>query len=96
MTITLPAGYADRISEEATRRGTDPTAVVLKLLDQALPPLSPGNQATIALIRQWMAADADLTPAELERNRMEGEEFMRNLNRNRQEMEGPNARQLWP
>jgi hypothetical protein len=27
---------------------------------------------------------------------MEGEESMQNLNKNRLEMEGPNARRLWP
>jgi hypothetical protein len=48
------------------------------------------------LFARWAREDATDDPAELARRQQEGEEFMQNLARNRMEMEGPNARKLWP
>ena len=59
-------------------------------------PKANGNEATIALLNQWDKEDATDDPEELARREQEGEEFMRNLARNRFDMEGPNARNLWP
>jgi hypothetical protein len=55
--LTLPAELEDRLRREAERQGLSPDAVILKLLDEHLPPAD--RAATLlALFEQWQAEDA--------------------------------------
>jgi hypothetical protein len=54
------------------------------------------NEATLALFSEWEWQNATTDPAELQRRTEEGEQFMVDLNRNRTESEGSQARKLWP
>jgi hypothetical protein len=95
MTITLSQDVEIRLKKEATRQGVDPEGYAASLIANALPKIET-TDPTIALMRKWMEEEATDDPEELEKQRLEGEEFMQNLARNRIEMEGPNARKLWP
>ena len=93
MTIRLPPDIVSRLKTEAQRRGVDPNECARQLIEEALPK---PDQATLDLLAKWEAEDATDDPEELARREREAEEFMQNLARNRLEMEGPNARKLWP
>jgi len=95
MTIMLPPEIEARLRAEAAKHGLDVSEYAQQLLAQTLPP--PAQQSNLgALFAQWDAEDQTDDPEELARRQEEGEEFMRGLARNRMEMEGPNARKLWP
>lgn len=94
MTITLPPHLEARLREQAGREGLDPAAYAARLIERHLPPAP--DQASIDILKRWEAENATDDPEELARQREEGEAFMRNLARNREEMEGPGARKLWP
>ncbi len=103
LSVALPDELRARVVDEASRRGVDVQSLAVELLENGLPPattsapgVSAGDAGTIALLERWMAEDATADPAELERQRAEGEEVMRNLDRNRRESDGPHARPLWP
>lgn len=93
MTITLRPEVETRLQEAAKREGIEPAEYANKLLDQALPH---PNQSTIDLLNKWEADNWTDDPEEIARRQAEGEEFMRSLAQNRVDMEGPNARKLWP
>ena len=93
LTITVPEELERRLQNEASKRGVDAAEYAKQLIDQALPK---PNQATLDLLAKWEAEDAIDDPAEIERRTKECEEFMQSLARSRIEMEGPNARKLWP
>jgi hypothetical protein len=66
--LNLPAPLEERLKQEAGRRGLAPDACVLQTLDQYLPP-SEGRQAgVLAMLEQWSAEDADLSPEESAEN----------------------------
>ncbi len=98
LTIALPEKTETWLKDEASRRGIEASAFAAEIIENASPKPNgnEGTDPTIALLRKWMEEDATDDPEELERQRNEGEEFMRNLARNRAEMDGPNARILWP
>ena len=96
MTIKLRPDLEARLKDEAQRRGVDPNDCANEVLDLGLPLRSGDNQATLDLLAQWDEEEATDDPVELERRRAEAEEFMQNLSRNRIEMEGLDARKLWP
>ena len=95
MTLTLPSEIEARLKEEASRQGLDPAEYASRLIEQGLPRPQP-NQATLDLLARWDAEDATDDPEEIARRQREAEEFMQSLARSRVEMEGPNARKLWP
>jgi hypothetical protein len=95
MTIMLKPDVENRLQEAARREGIEPSEYVNKLLDQTLPQPNP-NQSTIDLLNKWEAEDQTDDPEEIARREQEGEEFMRSLAQSRIDMEGPNARKLWP
>lgn len=96
MTINITPELEARLKDEAQRRGVDPNECAKQVLDDGLPKPRGNNEATLALLAQWDQEEATDDPAEIERRRAEAEEFMQNLARNRLEMEGPDARKLWP
>ncbi len=95
LTIILPEKTEAWLKDEASRRGIAASEYAAEIIEKALPKPN-GNDATIALMKQWMEEDRTDDPEELARREREGEEFMRQLAQNRFDMEGPNAKNLWP
>ena len=61
MTLTLPLSPAlgERLSQEASRLGVEPSDYALRLLDRHLPPPDAGA-AAVALLQSWIdQPDAD-------------------------------------
>lgn len=95
MTIMVSQELEARLREAATRRGLDPASYATQLIEQGLG-AGKGDQATLDLLDQWDREEATDDPAEIARRRLEAEEFMQSLARSRAEMEGPDARKIWP
>lgn len=93
VTIDLPPDEERRLAHRAAAQGQDVAAYVRAVLMQDLAAAPSPNQATLKLLAQWDKEDATDDPAELERRRQEGEDLIRNLNRNREEV---GARKLFP
>ena len=91
--IDLTPDIRARLEAQASRLGLETTEYARKLIEENLPK---PNQSTLELFRKWEKEDATDDPQEIERRNREAEEFMQNLARNRIEMEGSNARRLWP
>jgi predicted transcriptional regulator len=95
MTIKLTSEIERRLNDQAAQRGTDPTSLALKLIDESLPSAGPA-ESLADLFERWERDDHTDDPEEVKRRQAEGEALMRGLARNRLEMEGPHARKLWP
>lgn len=95
MTIALPPEIEDRLKGEALRHGLPAEEYAKKLILEHLPPAGNGESLT-DLFAKWDAEDATSDPAEIARRDRELEEFKDSMNRNRQDMEGPGARKLFP
>lgn len=93
LTITLPPDLEKRLHDAAQREGVPPTEYASRLLAQALPR---PDQSTIDLLNKWEADNWTDDPEEIARRQVEFEEFKKSMNRNRLEMEGPNARIPFP
>lgn len=100
LTISLPAEAEARLKERAQAVGQEPAQYAERLLTQELvgPASSTpnANAATLELLERWEREQHTDDPAELARRQREGEELMESLDRNRREMEGAEARKLWP
>jgi hypothetical protein len=105
LTIALEPELEKRLVEQASREGIEPGEYARRILEGSLPAktsqppapaLSPEAAETLKLLDDWERENATTDPEEIARRTREGEEFMRTLARNRVEMEGPNARKLWP
>ena len=94
--IDLPAELTARLEAQAANLGIAPAAYARKLIEDSLLTPAKSNGSLADLFARWAAEDPTDDPAEIERRTREGEELMQNLARNRIEMEGPNARKLWP
>jgi hypothetical protein len=95
--IALKPETEKRLREEASRVGVEPGEFARRLLEEHLPQERPmPDVESIRLLEEFERENATDDPKEIARRQEEGEEFMRNLSRNRIEMEGPNARKLWP
>jgi predicted DNA-binding protein len=91
LTIVLKDEVETRLNTLAKGQGLEPATYAAELIEHSLP-----NQATLDLLAQWNREDATDDSEEIVRRQKEAEEFMRSLARSRVEMEGPNARKLWP
>lgn len=99
LSVPINDELEQRLRGEAERQGMDVADYAARLLQRALAVKGTGekpNQATLDLLAEWDAQDETSDPAEARQRSEEAEQFMRNLDRNRREMEGPNARRLWP
>jgi hypothetical protein len=94
LTIDLPEETESWLKEHAARQGVDVSAYAKQLLQSAVQRIA--TDPTIALIEQWKREDATDDPEEIVRRERELKEFMEGMNRNRLEMEGPNARLIFP
>ena len=100
MTLMIPLQpqLETRLKQIAARHGVDPAEYARRLIEECLAadePTKP-DTATLELLSNWEAQNATTDPRELSNRQREGEEFMRNLARNRLETEGETARKLWP
>ena len=95
MTITLPSELGNRLTRVAEICGLDPTEYARTLIESALSS-SESNLPLIELFARWDAEDYTDDPAETARREEECKEFMRAMNRNRRESDGPNARIPYP
>ena len=95
MTIKIPPDVGSQLKKEAQRQGLDADTYATTLIKRGLPKAVP-DQGTPDLLARWAAEDATDDPDEIQRRNEEAEQFMRGLARNRQEMEGPHARKIWP
>lgn len=106
MTLTIPLNpeLEKRLTARASAEGVEPGEYARRIIDQHLPyesarpstQLSPEAIATLKVLEDWERENATSDPGEIARRVQEGEEFMQSLARSRIEMEGPNARKLWP
>ena len=96
--IDLPADVNARLEAKAEGLGIAPAEYAKKLIIEHLPPAVPvpANGSLAELFAKWDAEDATNDPAEIEKRNREFEELKQAMNRNRLEMEGPNARKVWP
>jgi hypothetical protein len=84
----LPPDLEARLRQEAERRGQPTESVALRILEDHLPPpLDERRAAAIAMLQQWMAEDAALSPEERSAN----DEILRAL-----EADRPSYRKLFP
>jgi hypothetical protein len=95
LSLDIPTDLEARLRDEAARAGTTPEQYIRRLIERHLPAAGAARQ-TLDLLATWEAEDATDDPAELERRRLEAEEFMDAMNRNRVESEGPGARKPYP
>ncbi len=95
MTISLPKELETRLREEAQRFGMDTDSYVAGLLARTVGQKSAANSLA-ELFDQMRQEQWTDDPAEISRRAREEEEFMDAMNRNRLEMEGPKARQVYP
>lgn len=60
LSIELPAELAERVAEEAARRGQEPAEFARSLLEETLTPPAPRERQrrVIALLDEWSADDA--------------------------------------
>ena len=104
LTITIPPEMETGVKREAERLGVGTDEFVRGLVAKALPgddaealaSQARANQSTIALLAAWEKETATDDPAEIARREAEFVEFKRAMNRNRLEMEGPDARKPFP
>jgi hypothetical protein len=98
LAISLSPAAEECLTKKAKAEGIDLSTLAKEVLEAEAKRLTEPvpDQATIDLLRKWREEDATNDPEELARRQREGEEFMRNLAKNRFESEGPNARNLWP
>ena len=91
VTIALPPDVEKRLQGEALRRGLGPEELAAKLITEQLAPVpTPGSLGD--LFAQWEREDATDDPEVIAQRSCEVKELKEALNRNRLEMEGPNAR----
>jgi hypothetical protein len=66
--LNLPKQLEERLKQEAGRRGLAPDACALQTLDQHLPGSADRQAAALALLQQWSAEDAEMSPEEAAEN----------------------------
>ena len=101
MTIQLDPPVEARLREAAAARGMGADTYASRLIAEHLPPaeveLPAGEpQSLDELFAEWAAEDYTDDPSEIAKREAEWAEFKRQMNRNRLESEGPNARTPFP
>ncbi len=95
LTIALPPETEDRLQGEAQRRGLEPAQYARRLIEAALIE-TPASQSSSDALARWEAMNETDDPEEIRRRQGEFEEFRQAVNRNRLDMEGPDARKVYP
>lgn len=94
MTISLPKDLEVRLRDAATKAGIDAESLAARLIEQSLP--NKVDQTTLDLLSQWDAEEKTADAAELESRKAQLREFMEQMNQNREQSEGANARRVYP
>ena len=94
-TITLPPNTEAKLRREAERRGIDAVDFARELIERGLPADAP-DKATLDLLAKWDREQATDDAAEIGRRRENIRAFKEAMNRGRLEMEGPDARRVFP
>jgi hypothetical protein len=95
MTISIPKTLEARLREQAERSGMDTDSYVAGLLARAVAPTAAADSLA-ELFEQMQKDQRTDDPAEISRRAREETEFMEAMNRNRLDMEGPDARKIYP
>jgi len=88
VSISLPLEVEEKLQREASRRGVRAEDLAARIIADNLP----AHEATGSLadlFATWEREDHTTDPQEISRREKEAEELKRALNRNREEMEGP-------
>jgi hypothetical protein len=100
MTLELPDELETRLKSEAERRGLPAPEFARKLIEAGLhvdiETQKKLNQSTLDLLAKWKAEAETSTCDELEQRNREWADFQANMNKNRLESEGPDARIPYP
>jgi hypothetical protein len=78
--LDLPPDVEDRLRSEAERRGLEPEAYALGLIEVGLAPQPTPNNSLARLFAQWQTEDATDDPAEIARRQRDWEELRKALN----------------
>jgi hypothetical protein len=69
MQLTLPPALEERLRREAQRSGQPTELIVLRVLEENLPPAPDGRRAAaVAMLNSWVEEDATLSTEEADRN----------------------------
>lgn len=79
LTVNLPPEAEERLQREAAGMGLAVSELVRRLIESHLS-RAPGDEATLALLAAWDKEDTTDDPRELEKRRLEWEEFKRAMN----------------
>ena len=95
LTLDLPPEVEAALAEDARRKGTTPTEMILEDLRERYVPAQeaalvspPARNPMLDLFAQWAAEDATDDPEEIARRNREWEETKANLEANRFSLEG--------
>jgi hypothetical protein len=87
LTIELTPEQDQQLQAAARHEGIGTAELAQKLVTERLPSLSAQAEEqdpTLALFAQWEQEDADMTPEEIEQERLLWEEFQKDINATRQ------------
>jgi hypothetical protein len=91
LTIALPPEIEQRLQGEASRRGVGAEELAVKMITDNLTQV-PVSGTLKDLFAEWADEDKTSDPAELSKRCQDAEDLKAAINRNRKEMEGPDAR----
>ena len=95
VTVTLPREIEERLQGEASRQGIGPSELAARLITERFAAPRAGNSLD-ELFARWAQEDHTSDPAEIARREQDLIELKQAINRNREEMEGPNSRKPFP
>lgn len=103
LAISLSPDAERRLASKANAEGVDVSTLASRLLESAVQTLEmPADlkvappDATRELLKKWNEEAKTLSKEDMEREEREFQEFMENMNANRRESEGPDARTPFP
>ena len=103
LAVSLSQDAERRLASRANAEGVDVSTLASRLLESAVRTLEVPSDPLVAppdptreLLRKWSEESKALTSRDMERGEQEFRELMENMNANRRESEGPDARTPFP